>query len=74
LVGPFISEPDDIEAKIIFEDKITDTTFLEDKIEMVKSVLCFFVLSTRHIEVTYTVISNTEFVLGQNYLGYDTSL
>lgn len=74
LVGPFISEQDDIEAKIIFEDKITDTTSLEDKIEMVKSVLYFFVLSTRHIEVTYTVISNTEFVLGQNYLGYDTSL
>ena len=74
LVGPFISEQDDIEAKIIFEDKITDTAFLEDKIEMVKSVLYFFVLSTRHIEVTYTVISNTEFVLGQNYLGYDTSL
>ena len=70
----FISELDDIEAKIIFEDKITDTTFLEDKIEMVKSVLYFFVLSTRHIEVTYTVISNTQFVLGQNYLGYDTSL
>ena len=74
LVGPFISEQDDIEAKIIFEDKITDTAFLEDKIEMVKSVLYFFVLSTRHIEVTYTVISNTEFVLGQNYLGYDTSV
>lgn len=74
LVGPFISEQDDIEAKIIFEDKITDTAFLEDKIEMVKSVLYFFVLSARHIEVTYTVISNTEFVLGQNYLGYDTSL
>lgn len=73
LSGPITSELDDVEAKICFE-RIENEDFLKKKIETVRFILSFFILSSRHIDVIYTVVANSEFVIGQNYLGYDTNL
>ena len=42
--------------------------------EIVRYVFAFFLLSSRDIRLIYTITSNTELVLGQNFLGYDTNL
>lgn len=73
IVGNFKSELDDVECKIYF-DKIIDEDMLADKIKAVMFILSYFILSSRHINVIYTVTSNSELVLGHNYLGYDTNL
>ena len=55
----------------------TFTSELEDvreKMDAVRFVLSFFIISSRHVNVIYTVEANTEFVLGTNLLGYDTNL
>ena len=74
LSGTIISELDDVEAKLCFEKNIENETFLKEKIAAVRFILSFFILSSRHIDVIYTVSSNTEFILNRNYLGYDTNL
>ena len=47
---------------------------LREKMDAVRFVLSFFIISSRHVNVIYTVEANTEFVLGTNLLGYDTKL
>ena len=42
--------------------------------DAVRFALSFFIISSRHVNVIYTVEANTEFVLGTNLLGYDTNL
>ena len=73
LEGPIASELDDVEAKIFFDETINDHT-LKEKITTVNLILSFFLLSSRHIDVIYTTKTNSELILGQNYLGYDTNL
>ena len=74
LSGSFSCELDDIEAKLCFEKSIESEKVLKEKMEAVRFILSFFIVSARHIDIIYTVKSNTEFVLGTNFLGYDTNL
>lgn len=73
LAGPIASELDDVEAKMVFEGTINGHT-LKEKMDTVKLILSYFLLSSRHIDVIYTTTTNSELILGQNYLGYDTNL
>ncbi len=74
LSGTFTSELEDVEATVYLEEDIENETLLREKMDAVRFVLSFFILSSRHVNVIYTVEANTEFVLGTNLLGYDTNL
>ena len=74
LSGTFTSELEDVEAKIHLEENIGNEELLREKMDAVRFVLSFFIISSRHVNVIYTVEANTEFVLGTNLLGYDTNL
>ncbi len=74
LNGEFRSELDDIEVAIMFAGKISNYNYLKQSIEIIRSILHFFVLSGRNIRVSYTVPTNTDLSLGFNYLGFDTNL
>lgn len=73
LDGQLLCELDDVEVKLCFHDTIQEDV-LRRQMETVRYVLSFFLLSSRSVKIIYTVTSNTELVLGQNYLGYDTNL
>ena len=73
LDGRLLCELDDVEVKLIFHDSVTESR-LKKQMEIVRYVLSFFLLSSRDIRLIYTITSNTELVLGQNFLGYDTNL
>ena len=73
LDGQLLCELDDVEVNLCFHDTIKES-ILKKQIETVKYVLSFFLISSRDIKIIYTVTTNTELVLGQNYLGYDTNL
>ena len=74
LSGTFTSELEDVEAKIYLEENIGNEGLLREKMDAVRFVLSFFIISSRHVNVIYTVEANTEFVLGTYLLGYDTNL
>lgn len=73
LDGSFLCELDDVEVKLCFHEIIQENV-LKRLMDTVRYILSFFLLSSRHINIIYTVTTNTEFILGQNYLGYDTNL
>lgn len=73
LDGRLLCELDDVEVKLIFHDSVTESR-LKKQMEIVRYILSFFLLSSRDIRLIYTITSNTELVLGQNFLGYDTNL
>ena len=73
LDGQLLCELDDVEVNLCFHDTIKESV-LKKQMETVKYVLSYFLLSSRDIKIIYTVTTNTELVLGQNYLGYDTNL
>ncbi|RKW57641.1 MAG: hypothetical protein D8H98_12615 [Prevotella sp.] len=74
LFGSFIGELDDVEAKLCFEKGIESDTLLKERTESLRFVLSFFIVSARCVNVLYTIKSNNGFVLGTNFLGYDTDL
>lgn len=74
LSGTFPSELEDVEAKVYLEEDIGNERLLKEKMDAVRFALSFFIISSRHVNVIYTVETNTEFVLGTNLLGYDTNL
>ena len=73
LDGKLLCELDDVEVKLCFCETIQEEV-LKRQMETVRYVLSFFLLSSRSIKIIYTVTTNTELLLGQNYLGYDTNL
>lgn len=73
LDGLLLFELDDVEVKLCFREIIHEDV-LKRQMDAVRYILSFFLLSSRHINIIYTVTTNTEFILGQNYLGYDTNL
>jgi hypothetical protein len=44
------------------------------RVRDVRRILEFFILSTRNIEVDYLVRGETDFILGENRLGYNMNL
>lgn len=74
LNGPMISETDDLAATIIFDTPTDDYEEVKTYISNVRRILDFFILSTRNIEVDYQMHGETNFMLGENRLGYNTNL
>lgn len=74
LNGPRQSETDDLIATIIFDMPIDDYEEVKTHMSNIRRILEFFVLSTRNIEVDYLVYGETDFILGDNRLGYNTNL
>ncbi len=71
--GSVISEQDDIYATIILEEQL-DYKTLEKNRSIIKKILEFFIFSNRAIKVEYRFLTDNGFVLGSNYLGYDTTM
>ena len=74
LNGPMTSETDDLTATIIFDIPPDDYEDVKTDLSNVRRILEFFILSTRNIEVDYLVYGETDFMLGENRLGYNTNL
>ena len=71
LNGLMISETDDLTATIILDTPTDDYEEVKTHLSNVRRILEFFILSTRNIEVDYLVRGETDFILGENRLGYN---
>lgn len=74
LCGKIQSEVDDIEVRIALGQDTPESQKFIDKTVAIKSVLHFLLLSNRDIHIIYTAEKCGGFVLGGNYLGYDTNI
>ena len=74
LNGLMISETDDLTATIILDTPTDDYEEVKTHLSNVRRILEFFILSTRNIEVDYLVCGETDFILGENRLGYNMNL
>lgn len=74
LCGKVQSEIDDVEVTILLDEPIEDYDELQKNSHNIETVLQFFILSSRTIFIKHKIVTNTSFVLGNNYLGYDTYL
>lgn len=74
LNGPMESETDDLTATIIFDTPTDNYEEVKIQISNVRQILEFFILSVREINVDYMVYGETDFMLGENLLGYNTNL
>ena len=73
LQGNFILEQEDILATVVIEETKTFDFFMKTK-RIIEEVLEFFVFSNRKILVEFRFEAKEEFLLGENYLGFDTKL
>lgn len=74
LNGPVKSETEDLAATVVFDTPTDDHEEVKVHISNVRRILEFFILSTRNIEVDYLIQGETDFMLGENRLGYNTNL
>lgn len=74
LNGSMTSETEDLIATIIFDTPPNDYEEVNTHLSNVRGILEFFILSTRDIHVEYQVQGETDFLLGDNRLGYNTNL
>ncbi len=74
LSGVVRAELDDLRATILYEYSIPEPSTVKQDIDTLIRILQFFTLSSRAIEVQYTLLGRADFVLGENRLGYDTHL
>ena len=74
LNGPMASETEDLTATIIFDTPTDNYEEVKIHISNVRQILEFFILSVREINVDYMVYGETDFMLGENRLGYNTNL
>ncbi len=74
LSGVVRAELDDLRATILYEYSILEPSTVKQDIDTLIRILQFFTLSSRAIEVQYTLLGRADFVLGENRLGYDTHL
>lgn len=69
--GPVESEQDDIMATVIMGESVTYKV-LQKSTSIIEKILSFFIFSNREVTVQYQFTESTGFLLGENYLGYDT--
>lgn len=74
LNGPVKSETEDLAATVVFDTPTDDYEEVKTHMSNVRRILEFFILSTRNIEVDYLIQGETDFMLGENRLGYNTNL
>lgn len=73
LQGNFVLEQEDVLATVVIEETKTFEFFVKTR-RIVEEVLEFFVFSNRSILVEFRFEAKEEFLLGENYLGFDTKL
>ena len=73
LQGDFVLEQDDVLATVVIEETKPYDYFVKTK-RVIQDILEFFVFSNRLIHVDFRFEANEEFLLGENYLGFDTKL
>lgn len=73
LQGNFILEQEDILATVVTQETKPFEFFVKTK-RIVEEVLEFFVFSNRSIQVDFRFAAKEEFLLGQNFLGFDTKI
>lgn len=71
--GEFVFEQEDVQATVVIEESKPFEFFGRTK-KVIEDVLTFFLFSNRSIEVEFRFEAKEEFLLGENYLGYDTKL
>lgn len=71
--GNFVLEQEDILATVVIEETKTFEFFIKTK-RIIQEVLEFFVFSNRSILVEFRFEAKEDFLLGENYLGFDTKL
>lgn len=74
LSGAVRTELDDLRVTILYEDSIPEPKLVSEDIANIERILQFFILSSRQIEVQYTLMGQVDFILGENRLGYDTHI
>lgn len=73
LQGAFVLEQEDILATVVIEETKPFEFFGKTKM-VIQEILEFFVFSNRSVIVEYRFDAKEEFLLGENFLGYDTKL
>jgi len=73
LQGEFVMEQKDILATVVIEETKPFEFFGKMK-NIISEVLEFFVFANRSIIVEFRFEAKEEFILGENFLGYDTKL
>lgn len=71
--GKTKSEFDDVVATMIYEDEVNFYKIKND-MEVIKQILEFFIFSNRNISTKFQTKKEVSVVLGQNFLGYNTTL
>ena len=73
LQGKFVLEQEDILATVVIKETKPFEFFGKIK-NVITEVLEYFVFSNRSVIVEYRFEANEDFLLGENFLGYDTKL
>lgn len=71
--GEFVLEQEDVQATVVIEESKPFEFFGRTKM-VIEDVLTFFIFSNRSIDVEFRFEAKEDFLLGENYLGYDTKL
>ncbi len=74
LNGETVSETDDVSATMILDTPTDDIEEVNRCLSNVGTILEYFILSGRNVNVDYIVRGETELVLGRNRLGYNTNI
>ncbi len=73
LQGKVVSEFDDVEVTMIAQNQMQHQT-IQEYMKTIKGILEFFLFANRDIHVRYQTYGTDEFVLGENFLGYNTAI
>lgn len=74
LNGDMVSETDDVSATLILDTPTDDIEEVNRCLSNVRTVLDYFILSARNVNVDYIVRGETDLILGRNRLGYNTNI
>lgn len=74
LSGAIKAELEDLRATLLYEKSIPTPDEVAEHSATLEAILHFFILSSRKIEVRYTLLGRVDLILGENRLGYDTHI
>lgn len=74
LNGDTVSETDDVSASLILDTPTDEIEEVNRCLSNVRTVLDYFILSARNVNVDYIVRGETDLILGRNRLGYNTNI
>jgi len=71
--GKFVLEQEDVVVTVVIQETKPFEFFVKTR-RIVEEVLEFFIFANRSIQVDFRFDAKEEFMLGENYLGYDTKI